>query len=254
MNYITGSLSAFFNSASIIVGSYTPKLIAGILILLIGLIVASLLRDVVLILFKYLRIGKWLENAGVAREKEVIIWPQIFSEIIRWTAIFIFLMSAVDVWGIPKVGDVLNQLLLFLPNVLVAVIIGWIGLVVARLVSTLIRHSMKGVGGSESRILSHAARYIIIFFTILVILTELGVAADLVRILFTGIIAGLSLAFGLAFGLGGKDHANTIIDMFLKRIQASALSDKNEEAAKKEAAAKKEKKKISFMVDKIPET
>lgn len=253
MNYITGSLYTFFNSAGLIVGSYIPKLIAGILILLIGLIVASLLRDLVLIIFKYLRIGSWLESAGVTKEKEVIIWPQIFSEIIRWSTIFIFLMSAVDVWGIPKVGDVLNQLLLFLPNVLVAVIIGWIGLVIARLVSTVVRQSMKGMGASESRILSHAARYAIIFFTVLVILTELGVAADLVRILFTGIIAGLSLAFGLSFGLGGKDHANSIIDMTLKRIQTSSISDKNEEAAKKEAIAKKEKKKFSLMVDKIPE-
>lgn len=194
-----------------IVLSYIPKLFAGCLILVIGFIIASILKDLINIVFKYFRIDKWLETAKIARESEVKIWPQIISEIVRWSTIFIFLISAVEVWGVPKVGEVLNQLLGFIPNVFLAVIIGWIGLVTSKIVFNIVRHSIRGVGENEAVLLGNVGKYLILFFTVLIILTQLGVAADLVKILFTGIISMLAIALGLAFGLGGQDEAKQIL-------------------------------------------
>lgn len=219
MNIITESLVAFINSARFITISYVPKFLAGLLILFIGLIIASLLKDLIKILFKYFHVERWLEASGVVRGADVAIWPNLLSELIRWTVIFLFLTSAVDAWGVPKVGDVLNQLLLFLPNVFVAVIIGWIGLVTGKLASDIVRHSLKGLGEREAFIMGNVARYTIIFFTVLIILTQLGVAAELVKILFTGIVSMLALAFGLAFGFGGQDEAKDILKKLRKKIE-----------------------------------
>lgn len=219
MNIVTDDLNAFWESTRLITSSFFPKFIAGLLIIFIGLIIASLLKDILKIFFRYFRIEKWLVASGVVKEEDVTIWPNLLAELVRWGIIFLFLTSAVEKWGVPKVGDVLNQLLVFLPNVFVAVVIGWIGLVIGKLSNDVVRHSLRALGEREALILGSIARYAIIFFTILIILTQLGVAAELVKILFTGIVAMFALAFGLSFGLGGQDEAKDILKNLRKRIE-----------------------------------
>lgn len=227
MNFVASAFSSFLASLLFLISNFIPKFFAGLVILIIGIVIASLLRDLLKVFFKYLRLEQWLENANVIKAKEIQIWPNIIIELIRWTVIFLFLMSAVETWAIPKVGDVLNQLLLFIPNVFLAVIIGWIGIVTGRFIFDIVRHGIDGVGGKESIILASIAKYSLYFFTSLIILTQLGVAADLVKILFTGIIISLSLAFGLAFGLGGQEEAKNILKIIRFKIeQQSKISSK----------------------------
>jgi hypothetical protein len=67
-------------------------------------------------------------------------------------------------------------------------------------------------------VLANIARYSVVFFTCLIILTQLGVASELVKILFTGIVGMLALSFGLAFGLGGQDEARNILKKLHKKL------------------------------------
>ena len=223
MNLFQDTIATIFTSWLTVISAYLPKLLAGTLILVIGLVVSSLVRDLVKLVFKYFKLESILETAGIATERELAVWPNLIAEVVRWFTIFIFLMSSVEVWGIPKVSDVLNQFLQFLPNVLVAVIIGWVGIVASRFAYDIVRHGVRGVGLKESEVLANMAKYAIIFFTSLVILTQLGVASDLVKILCTGIIAMLALALGLAFGLGGKEHAYKILDKLYKAANDKPL-------------------------------
>jgi len=223
MRILTDNLGTILMAITSFTVSFLPKLIAGFLVLFIGMIVASLAKDLVRLAFKYFRVQKWLAVSGVAKEEEISIWPNLFGELVRWVIIFVFLMSAVETWGIPKVADVLEQLLVFLPNVFIVVVIGWIGLVAGRFAYVIVRHGVRGLGSEEALLLGNAARYTIIFFTVLIILTQLGVAAELVKILFTGIIGMLALALGLAFGLGGKDHASRILDRLTQKLQETTV-------------------------------
>lgn len=233
MNFVTDSFTSLTESITYVISIFVPKLIAGIAILIIGLIIASMVRDLIKIVFRYLRIENWLENAGVVNAKEIKIWPNILAELVRWTIIFLFLMSAVETWAIPKVGDVLKELLLFFPNVFLAVIIGWIGLVAGRFSFDIVRHGIEGVGGKESIVLGNIAKFAIYFFTSLIILTQLGVAADLVKILFTGIVAMVALSVGLAFGLGGQEEAKNILKLLRTRIEIqSKLSSSKSRSSK----------------------
>jgi len=219
MNFFTDTLAVLISQTTAPIIGYLPKLGAGLLVFLIGLVIASLVKDLIVIVFKYFRISRWFEAAGLAKESEVEIWPKIVSELTRWIIIFIFLMSAVDIWEVPKVGDLLKQLLLFLPNVFVAVVIGLAGLIAARFSFDIVRHGVRGLGAKESLLLATIARYLIIFFTALIILTQLGVAADLVKILFTGMVSMLALAFGLAFGLGGQGEARDLLRILRERLK-----------------------------------
>lgn len=225
MNFISEIVRSLSSSIIYVISTFMPKFMAGLIILIIGIIIASLLRDFIKIIFRYIKLGEWLEAAGLVKTKEIQTWPNLLAELTRWSIIFLFLMSAVETWGIPKVGDVLNQLLLFLPNVFLAVIIGWIGLVAGRFVADIVRHGIDGMGGREALILGNIAKAAIYFFTSLIILTQLGVAAELVKILFTGIVSMLALSFGLAFGLGGQAEARELLKRLRLKIEKQSLEN-----------------------------
>lgn len=213
-------------------GNYLPQFLGGLVILVVGLVVAALLKEVVLRFFQYVGVESWVTSVQdwfnkLRTEKAVRgrVWPNILAELVRWTVVILFLVPAVEAWGLPKVTDLLNQFLLYVPNVFVAVIAGFLGLVIANLLSEIVRSASRGLGSDSANLLATVARYAVIFFTVLVVLNQLGVAADLVRILFTGIVAMLALAGGLAFGLGGQANAQRALEDLRRRATTAPAAE-----------------------------
>lgn len=201
------------------IGAYIPKFFGGLLILAIGLIIAALIQKIVVEFFRLLKVERWFEEARIAKASTVKVWPNIIGELVRWTIIILFLVPTADAWGIPRVTSLLSQLLLYIPNVFVSVIVTLIGIVIANIVHDIVENGVRGLGSKSAKAIASIARYSIIFFTALVVLNQLGVASDLIRILFTGIIAMLALAGGLAFGLGGQDTARDILKGLRQRLE-----------------------------------
>ncbi|MCX7881560.1 MAG: hypothetical protein N2482_03595 [Patescibacteria group bacterium] len=199
--------------------NYLPDFSLGLLILLIGLLVAGIVKKVLITLFNFFKLERIFSKTGILEKNIVKSWIEILGEILRWTIIILFLVPTLEIWGLSKATAVINQLLFYLPNVIVAVIIGFVGLIIANLVADVVRHSVKTVGSVFANSLAVFSKGIVIFFTILVVLNQLGVAQDLIRILFTGIVAMLSLAGGLAFGLGGKEIAKELLEELRKKIK-----------------------------------
>lgn len=207
-------ISTFLNS---IIG-YLPHFFAGLLVFIIGLIIAEILKKILLSLFRLFKLKILLSKWKVASEKEVKIWEEIFAELLRWSMVVLFLIPAAEVWGLSKITGVFNQLLFYLPNVLISVVIGFVGIIFSHLIADLVKQSVKSVRPVSAVMLSALARYAVIFFTVLIVMNQLGIAQDLIRILFTGIVAMLALAGGLAFGLGGKEVAKDLLDSLRKKM------------------------------------
>lgn len=207
-------ISTFLNS---IIG-YLPHFFAGLLIFIIGLIIAEILKKILLSLFRLFKLKVLLSKWKVASEKEVKIWEEIFAELLRWSMVVLFLIPAAEVWGLSKITGVFNQLLFYLPNVLISVVIGFVGIIFSHLIADLVKQSVKSVRPVSAVMLSALARYAVIFFTVLIVMNQLGIAQDLIRILFTGIVVMLALAGGLAFGLGGKEVAKDLLDTLRKKL------------------------------------
>lgn len=206
-------------------GNYLPQFLAGLVLLLIGLAVAALLKEIVLRFLRFLRVEEWIggvtdwfNKIRTDRGVRSGVWSNVAAELVRWTVVILFLVPAAEAWGLPKVTELLNQVLLYIPNVFVAVVIGFIGLVAAKLVSDVVKHASHNLGSDSANLLSTIARWAMVFFTALVVLNQLGVAADLIRILFTGIVAMLAIAGGLAFGLGGQESAKRVLSDLQKKI------------------------------------
>ncbi len=187
--------------------NFLPNFLGGLIILIIGLLLGSIIKQVLLSLLAFFRIDSLFQKTRLVERKDIRVWEEVLTEILKWTIVIIFLIPTLEVWGLSRATAVLNQFLFYLPNVIVAVVIAFVGLVASNLGSDLVRHSVKAVGSTLSTTLAVFTKWLIIFFTALVVLNQLGVAQDLIRILFTGIVAMLALAGGLAFGLGGRDMA-----------------------------------------------
>ena len=219
MTNIGETLVASINAGLVAIAAFVPKFVLGLIILLVGIIVASILKQVVLELFKALRIESFLKKYGVPEAKDEFSWSGILSEIVRWFVIIVFLLPTADIWGLPRVDVVLNQVLLYLPNVFVAVIIILVGFVVARLAHDVILASIKGLSAETARTVASISRWAISIFVILAALSQLGVASDLIRILFTGFVAMLAIAGGIAFGLGGQTSAKDIVEGIRNKLK-----------------------------------
>src|SRR3972149_8755707 len=161
---INGILVDFFQS----LGSYLPNFLGGLIILVIGLLIGGIVKHILTSLFTFLRIESLLEKARLFKKAEVKIWEEVLIEILKWALIIVFLIPALEVWGLSRATVFLNQFLLYLPNVIVAVVIAFVGLLAANLVSDLVRHSVKTVGATSANSLAVFTRGAITFFTVLV--------------------------------------------------------------------------------------
>lgn len=200
-------------------GSLMPNLFGGLLILVVGLLIGSIVKQVIMTVVTFSKIDLLFHKTKLIKKEEVSIWAEVLSEIMKWMLIIVFLVPALEVWGLSRATTVVNQILFYLPNVVVAVVIAFVGILASNLTSDLVRHSVKTMGSTASNSLAVFTRGTIVFFTVLVVLNQLGVAQDLIRILFTGIVVMLSLAGGLAFGLGGKELAKEALDELKNKLK-----------------------------------
>lgn len=228
MNQNVGdTIVASINQGLLAAGRFLPNFVAGIIILLIGIILGSIVKRLLLSLFDTLNIETHLKRYGIPEaQKGEFSWSNILTEVARWFVIVLFLVPTADIWGLPQVTTLLNSFLLYIPNVVVAAIIGVVGIVFGRIAYDIIRASTKELSPDGSRAIATSAKWAIIVFAVLAMLNQLGVAQDLIRILFTGFVAMLALAGGIAFGLGGQDTARIILESIRKNLETSGSKSK----------------------------
>lgn len=207
------------NNALLGIAIFIPKFVAGLVVLLIGIIIATVLKQVIVGVFKALKVETYLKRYGVPELKDEFTWTNILAEIIRWFVIIIFLIPTADIWGLPQIITILNEFLMYLPNVFVAAVIALVGFVFARLSHDVILASTKGIDPQTSNAIATITRWAINIFVLLAVLSQLGVAADLIRILFTGMVAMIAIAGGIAFGLGGQGTARDVVEGVRKRFK-----------------------------------
>jgi len=215
MNPVIDVFASFYRKTL----AYLPNFFYGLLIVILGLLLSKMVKEVFRSLVTFIKFDKFLKSTKVANDKTFALWVEVVGELMRWVTIILFLVPAMEVWGLSRLVVVLNNLLFYLPNVIVAVIIGLVGYVFANLSYDIVHNSVRSVQGSVAKTMANFSRYAILIFTLLVVLNQLGVAQDLIRILFTGIVFMIALAGGLAFGLGGKESAQAILKELMKSLK-----------------------------------
>lgn len=194
---------------------FLPNLIGAFVIILVGLLVAYILRWIVVQILNAIQLQTLSDKVkftDVLKKMGVTATvSELLGNLVKWVTIIIFLLPALQVLGLSQVTDVLYKILGYIPSVIVAGFIILVGVIIADIVAHVIKGTAVTVGVTTATILATVAKYAIWIFVGLAALVQLGVATNLLITLFTGVVAMVAIAGGIAFGLGGRDAASDLI-------------------------------------------
>ena len=203
--------------------SAVPKIIGFLLIIVAGWFIASLIERGLAALLRSIHFNDLAERAGLSdfirRMGMNTDAAGMIGLVVKWFVRLIALVVAFDALGLPAVSEVLRQLLLWLPNVVVALVVLVIGGLAARALSNVVRGAASEADLSNADFLAKAAAVVVWAFAIVVAVNQLGIATELVNTLFMAVVGALALAMGLAFGLGGRDTAAEIVRKWYGKAQ-----------------------------------
>lgn len=213
-----GVLQSTFESLLAQILAFIPELIGAIIIIIVGVVVAWALRVVVEKIVQALRIDPALEKIGVsATVKKTGITLHVghlLGWIVKWFVIILSFVAASEVLGWSQVSAFLNDVVLYIPSALIAVIILLIGIVLGSFVYDVVMTTVKASRLGGAALLAGISKWAIFLFAFIAAMEQLGIARTLLTTITTGLVAMLALAGGLAFGLGGQDYAKK----FLKKL------------------------------------
>ncbi|HYC31105.1 MAG TPA: hypothetical protein VEB59_02395 [Gemmatimonadales bacterium] len=214
---LAGALSVFLAAL--------PRLLGFAVVLLVGWLLSSLLARAVRALLNAVRfndlarrsgLAGFVHNMGVRTDSSGVI-----AIVAKWFVRLIALVVAFDLLGLPAVSAIFEQLLLWLPNLVVAVIILVLGGLAANAGSRLVRGATAEAGFTNPDVLATVAKIAIWSFAAVVAVSQLGIATTIINTLLIGVVGALALAAGLAFGLGGRDRAADLLDRLAHQIHTA---------------------------------
>lgn len=215
MSSLTAAMALLFSSI--------PKILGFVLIILAGWLIASVVEKAVSALLRTVHFNDLSERSGFAdfvrKMGADTDSAGMIGAVAKWFIRLIALVVAFDALGLPAVSDVLRQLLLWLPNAVVALVVLVIGGLAARALSNVVRGAAAEGGLGNPDFLAKVANTMVWAFAIVVAVNQIGIATELVNTLFMAFVGAIALAIGLSFGLGGRDTASQIVQRWYGRGQ-----------------------------------
>lgn len=201
---------------------FLPALLGALIVFLIGMAIASILGKVIEKIIAATRIDHAIEKTKITEKFKNsgvnLNIASLIGGIVKWFLILVFLMAATDILGLVQVTQFLNSIILYVPNVVVATVILSIAFLLGNFVFDVVRGSTKAAGIMSATLLAIISKWALIIFGFFAALIQLGIAVSLVNTIFIGIVSALSLATGLAFGLGGREEAALILKKIREEI------------------------------------
>ena len=195
---------------------FLPSLLGALIILIVGWYIALIVEKLVVRVLKIVWIDNALKRIGIKDGFEKAGIKLNIAKgggfLVKWFLFIVFIIAASEILNLSQVTEFLNGVVVYIPNVIVAVIIMLLGVVFANFAQTVVKKAVEAADLLSANFLASLAKWSILVFSILAALVQLKVAANLLQILFTGLVGMIALAGGLAFGLGGRQKASEVLD------------------------------------------
>lgn len=203
--------------------NFTPKLIGAIVVFLIGWFISVAIGKIIAEILKKLKFNQLFEKGNLdealAKADIKIDASGFVGSIFKWVLVIVFLLAAVEILGFVQFATFLTNVLGYLPNVVVAVLIFVVAVIIADILEKIVRAAVESTKVGYGNICGAIVRWSIWIFAILTILYQLKIAPGLIETLVTGIVGLIVIAGGIAFGLGGKDIAANILQDIRRKFQ-----------------------------------
>jgi Mechanosensitive ion channel, conserved TM helix len=219
------TLGNFFNALAL----FLPRVLSMIVIIAAGFLVALLLRIVVRRIFGIASFRKYCDSAGLTQMMRKAALPppvDFLGQVVFWVVWIVFIVLGVDALGIGALREQISRFFTFLPQIFVAMVVLFIGLLVANFFSRATLLAAANANYPSARLLSTVVRLLIIIFFVTMALEQIGLGRHVVLIAFSIAFGAVMLGTAIAFGLGGRDVARRILE---KQFLQDEPGEKEEE-------------------------
>ncbi len=214
---VQGLEQAYYNLVHMFV-EFLPRFVVMLVIIVVGLAAAYLLRYILRGLLKLTRLDRMAEDSGASRVLRMADLPtmtEFLSRSVFWITWLTFILIGVSILQVAGLQEQISRLFRFLPEIFVAMVILFLGLVLANFLSRAALLASVNAGLRAARILSWSIRFVIWILAITMALEELGLARQTVIAAFSIVFGASMLGLAIAFGLGGKDLARQTLERHL---------------------------------------
>jgi hypothetical protein len=205
------------------ISSYLPKILAALLVLIVGIIFAKIVRNVVARALGALRLSKVLEKTPVELFlKNDEIGNRLedgVAGVVYWLLLFLVFHTTVSVLGLTPLSDLLDRVLLYIPHIFSALFIFILGVILAGVAETFVKGTLRSLDPHSARLFAKIASYLVVTVGGLAAVAELGIASQFILILFVGVVFAVSLGAGLALGLGGRNTVEKMLNNWQKQVE-----------------------------------
>ena len=215
---ILRALKEVYGNLVHMIAEFLPRFLAMLIIIVIGLLVAFVLKYILRALLGLTKLDRVSDDAGASRVLRMAHLPpmtELLSRSIFWVTWIGFILVGLSVLGVAGLQEQISRLFQFLPEVFVAMLILFLGAVIANFLSRTTLLAAVNAGHPSPKILSWSIRFVIWILAISMTLEELGVARQTVISAFSIIFGASMLGLAIAFGLGGQDLARKCLERYL---------------------------------------
>ena len=217
LDVFVASLTSFWTQLA----SFIPQLLAALLLLFVGWILANLARTGVIKLLDLLRFDNLADKTGIEaflKQGHVdISLGRLIANLVYWVIIFIVIVTVANSLGLHLVAELFNKIVLYIPNVIVAILVLVFGILIARIINRLVFAYLNNIGVQGALTVSTLSEYAMIIFVVFVALEQLEIGTTLLTVAFQIGFGAVGLALALAFGLGGREWAAGVIKRMTDR-------------------------------------
>lgn len=203
---------------------FLPNFLVAVIVLVVGWILAMSIGKLIKSILVSARVDEFSNKLGLdqvaSKTGTHMTVAGTIAWLVKWFILIAIFLAAADILGLDEISDFLRDVLSYIPNVVAGAAILLAGLMLARFLARVVRTSVAAAGLASGDLLAAVTQWAIVVFTVLATLQQLRIAPDFVGTLYTGFIAMIAIAGGLAFGLGGKEHASRILDKIERDIKS----------------------------------
>jgi hypothetical protein len=211
-NSITNAIQTKYESFA----QMAPYILGAIAVFLFGWILAEIASRAIISMSHKLRLDYISDKIGLKhflqRTGSNMSPSQFIAKSAKGYLIFLFFIEATKVAKLTEIYEFLSRVISYVPEVIIALFIMLVGIRIGNTMQSVISTSLNFAKSTTADVLGVAAKYAIIIFAVLAALSQLQIAEILIQTLFIGFVAMLTIAGGLAFGLGGKDVVKEVLD------------------------------------------
>ena len=198
-----------------------PRFVTGLAVLLVGWILAHILRRILSTTFVRLRVDHALERLGVNGMMQSLGFRGSLSEstakLVYWLVFVLFLKSAALIMGLVPVADAITSFFDYLPRLIAAFLVMLFGSVLARMAGQAVQRSAEESGVDYAKPLGRAVNGGIVFVVAIMAITQLGIDTQMIRTVVVISLAGAALGLALSFGLGSREVTRNLMAGFYAR-------------------------------------